>query len=182
MTATVEHQHAPGDGAAPRFFSFPDPVNETAVRVTGGGVAVMGALALGLQSPIVLAILGYGFVARVLAGPRLSPLAQLSVRVVAPRLPARAIPGPPKRFAQGMGAVVTLTALALTLAGFRTAGFTLAGLIVGFAILESVFGICVGCFIYGQLTARGVIKGVECADCADIRPRLARQAAMREQG
>lgn len=181
VTATAEHSHAAPNGAVRSFFSFPDPVNETAVRVTAGGVLVLAALAVGLQSVIVLAILSYGFVARVLAGPRLSPMAQLSVRVIAPRLPTRSVAGPPKRFAQGMGAVVTLTALALTLAGLRTAGFAITGLIVAFAILESVVGFCAGCFIYGQLAARGVIKGVECADCMDIRPRLARQDAIREQ-
>lgn len=159
------------------FFSFPDPVNETAARVTAGGVVVLAALAIGLQSPVVLGILAYGFVARVAAGPRLSPLAQLSVRVISPWLPAKPVAGPPKRFAQGIGATVTVTAFALTLAGLHTAGFAITGMIVAFAILESVFGICVGCLIYARLQSRGIIQGVECVDCADIRPRLARERA-----
>jgi len=46
--------------------------------------------------------LAYGFWARVLTGPTLSPLGQLATRVVAPRLPVepKLVPGPPKRFAQ----------------------------------------------------------------------------------
>lgn len=163
------------------FFSFPDPVNETAVRVTAFGVALLAALAIGLQSWIVSAVLSYGFLARVLAGPRLSPLAQLSVRVIAPRLPARPVPGPPKRFAQGIGAGVTTFALILAVTGLTTAAWALTGLIVAFAILESVLGICVGCLIYAQLQSRGIIHGVECADCADIRPRLLGHAPIRER-
>jgi hypothetical protein len=54
---------------------------------------------------VLLAPLAYGFVARVLTGPTLSPLGQLVTRVVTPRLPVapRPVPGPPKRFAQGIG-------------------------------------------------------------------------------
>ena len=48
--------------------------------------------------------LAYGFIARVLSGPRLSPLARLATAVVAPRLGApKPVPGPPKRFAQAIG-------------------------------------------------------------------------------
>ena len=45
-------------------------------------------------------VLAYGFVARVLTGPTLSPLGQLVTRVVTPALDieARPVPGPPKRF------------------------------------------------------------------------------------
>ena len=61
-------------------------------------------------------VLAYGFVARVLAGPTLSPLAQLVTRVLTPALgrEPRLVPGPPKRFAQGIGAAVTVTAAVLT--------------------------------------------------------------------
>ena len=49
--------------------------------------------------------LTYGFVARVAAGPKISPLGQFAVRVAAPRLTKwqKSVPGPPKRFAQSMG-------------------------------------------------------------------------------
>ncbi|MGH9271283.1 MAG: DUF4395 family protein, partial [Ilumatobacteraceae bacterium] len=57
--------------------------------------------------------LALGFLARVLAGPTLSPLGQLATRVVAPRLGRpRLVPGPPKRFAQSIGLALTTAAVA----------------------------------------------------------------------
>lgn len=87
------------------FFSFPNPVNEVAARTVAAGVVLMGLAVAVLGWGWVLVPLTYGFVARVLAGPRLSPLGQLAVKVVAPRLARheQLVPGPPKRFAQGIG-------------------------------------------------------------------------------
>ena len=49
-------------------------------------------------------MIAYGFVARVLTGPKLSPLGQFATRVAAPRLgEPKYVAGPPKRFAQAMG-------------------------------------------------------------------------------
>ena len=65
-------------------------------------------------------VIAYGFVARVLTGPTLSPLGQFVTRVVTPRLgiAERPVAGPPKRFAQGMGVAFSVTALILTGLGY----------------------------------------------------------------
>src|SRR3954453_13904471 len=122
------------------LFAFPDPVNETAVRVTATGVAIMALLALVLDRPEFLVVIAYGFVARVLTGPRLSPLALLSTRVITPRLrgPHRFVPGPPKRFAQGLGAVASTTAvLAYYVAGWPVVAWALSAAMVVLATLEA---------------------------------------------
>jgi len=155
------------------LFSFPDPVNEKAVRVTAAGVALLSAAAIVTRRPELLAVIAYGFVARVLTGPRLSPLAQLATRVVAPRLgPPRPVAGPPKRFAQALGAVASTAALVAYVLGAHVVAFVLAGVMVVLATLESALGICVGCLLHAQLARRGVIPAAECADCADIRGRI----------
>jgi hypothetical protein len=83
------------------LFSFPNPVNEVAARTVAAGVVALclltlGLLMLDLPAGWALGILAYGFVARVLTGPTLSPLGQLAVRVVASRVAApRPVPGPP---------------------------------------------------------------------------------------
>jgi hypothetical protein len=154
------------------LFTFPDPVNETAVRVTATGVATMALLALTLQRPELLIVIAYGFLARVLTGPRLSPMALLSTRVITPRLPGphRLVAGPPKRFAQGLGAAGSLAAVLLYYAaGWHLAAWILAGMMVVLATLEAGFRICVGCLLYAALVRRGLIAGEECADCADVR-------------
>ncbi|HXW32093.1 MAG TPA: DUF4395 family protein, partial [Acidimicrobiales bacterium] len=69
-------------GRAAAVFSFPDPVNESAARSVAAGVVVMAVLALVLRLPWMLVPLTYGFWARVLTGPTLSPLGQLATRVV----------------------------------------------------------------------------------------------------
>src|SRR5487761_740892 len=96
-------------------FRFPNPVNEVSARLVAGGVAVVAWVTLGTGWPYLLPALAYGFIARVLTGPTLSPWGQVVTRVIVPRLPLRSrlIPGPPKRFAQGIGAVVTSAATLL---------------------------------------------------------------------
>lgn len=154
-----------------RFFSFPDPVNEVAVRVTAAGVAVMALAAVVLRRPEPLILLTYGFVARAAAGPRISPLALLSTRVITPRLglSPRPVPGPPKRFAQALGATVSTLSLVLYYAlGWHVATFALAGVMVVLATLESTLGFCVGCVIHAWLVRRRWINSVECLECADV--------------
>ena len=115
----------------------------------------------------------YGFWARVLTGPKLSPLGWVAMRVVAPRLGERRyVPGPPKRFAQGIGAVISTATLVLGLIlGLHTAADVLLGLLVIAAGLESILGFCIGCQIFGLLMRVGVIPDEVCAQCADIRLR-----------
>ena len=89
-------------------FSFPTTINEKAARVVAGVVALTALIALVTGAYWLLVPLAYGFWARVLTGPTLSPLGRFASRVAAPRLgPPKEVSGPPKRFAQGMGAVIT---------------------------------------------------------------------------
>jgi len=64
----------------------PNPVNEVAARTVAAGVVLMAVVALVFELPWMLIPLTYGFWARVLTGPTLSPLGQLATRVVAPAL------------------------------------------------------------------------------------------------
>ena len=72
---------------ARELFVFPNPVNELSARLVAGGVMIMAASAIVFDQPWLLIPLAYGFVARVLTGPTLSPLGQLVTKVVTPRLP-----------------------------------------------------------------------------------------------
>jgi hypothetical protein len=154
-------------------FSFPNPVDEVSARLVAGGVVVMGLVALLTRNPIVLAALAYGFVARVLTGPTLSPLGRLVTQVVRPHLPVapKLVAGPPKRFAQGVGAVITTAALLLTLTDHPAEAGVLLAVLVVFATLESVFAFCMGCTVFGWLMKAGMIPESVCLDCADISRR-----------
>jgi uncharacterized protein DUF4395 len=152
-------------------FSFPNPVNEVSARLVAAGVVVLSVLAIALDQPWLTAVIAYGFLARVLTGPTLSPLGQLVTRGITPRLPlaARPVPGPPKRFAQGIGATLSVTAAVLALGlGLHTAGYAVLGAIIAAATLESALGLCLGCRLFAFLMRAGVIPAEVCASCNDI--------------
>jgi hypothetical protein len=174
--ATIERTGAPttrtaGTTGLARIVSFPDPVNEVSARLVAGGVVVMALATIVLDLPWLTAVIAYGFVARVLTGPTLSPLGQVVTRLVTPRLPIepKLVPGPPKRFAQGIGAVLSVSAAVLALGfGQRGLAYLLLGALAAAATLESVFGYCLGCRMFALLMRAGVIPDEVCARCADL--------------
>ena len=169
-TATDTHPIPTRQGLIRGLFSFPDPVNEVSARLVAGGVVLMVVLTLALDLHWATAVLTYGFAARVLTGPSLSPLGQFVTRVVTPRLglAERPVSGPPKRFAQGMGLAFSSGALVLTLLGYWTAAEVLLVLLAGAAFLESALGFCLGCKTFGLLMRLGVIPEEVCERCNDI--------------
>lgn len=152
------------------LFRYPDPVNENAARLIAGAVLMLSVAYLATGSGIFLAALAYGFVARVLAGPALSPIAQIVGRVVVPRLsiPMKAVPGPPKRFAQGIGAVLSLGALLAHVSDAGAIAATLVFVVAVAATLESVFAFCVGCRLFAVLMSKGVVPASVCEACSDL--------------
>jgi Domain of unknown function (DUF4395) len=160
-------------GPVRTLFSFPNPVNEVSARLVAAGVVVMCVLTIALDLRWATVIIAYGFVARVLTGPTLSPLGQFVTRVVTPRLGIRERPvaGPPKRFAQGIGATFSLTALVLTGLGLWTAAAVVLGLLAAAALLESAFGLCLGCRAFAVLMRVGVVPEEVCERCNDIWAR-----------
>ena len=153
---------------------FPNPVNEVSARLVAAGVVVMCAVTLAFDQRWILVPLAYGFVARVLTGPTLSPLGQFVTRVLTPALPfaEKPVPGPPKRFAQAIGAFLSVTALLLAF-GFdeTTAAYVCVALILVAATLESVFAYCLGCKIFAVLMRAGIIPESVCDECTDIWSR-----------
>jgi hypothetical protein len=154
------------------MFSFPNPVNEKAARVVAGVVMVVALFTLATSAYWLLIPLAYGFWARVLTGPTLSPLGRLAMKVVAPRLgDPKYVPGPPKRFAQGMGAAMTTTAAILALAGATTAADVLLAMLVVAAGLESIFAFCLGCQVFALLMRAGLVPDSICLECSNLNWR-----------
>ena len=120
-----------------------------------------------------LPVMAVGFWLRVASGPRFSPLGLFATRVAAPRLgDEKLVPGPPKRFAQTIGAVTTTVGAILALPlGIEAAGYAVFAIMAVFATLESVFAFCVGCQIFALLMRVGVIPDEVCEACADISLR-----------
>jgi Domain of unknown function (DUF4395) len=152
------------------LLSFPNPVNEKAARVVAGVVLVTVLVTLATGWYWLLIPLAYGFWARVLTGPTLSPLGWIAQNVIGPRLGAKKpVPGPPKRFAQAIGALISTAALVLALiAGDYAAAAVVLLVLVPAAGLESIFGYCVGCKLFGLAMRIGVVPETVCAECADV--------------
>lgn len=149
-----------------RLVGFPNPVNEKAARVVAGLVVVTALTALLTHSGWLLWLLAAGFLLRVLSGPRFSPFGLLATKVVAPRLGApKLVPGPPKRFAQGLGLAFSLVAATSVALGATTLGWALVVLLIAAALLESVVAFCVGCSIFGLLQRAGMIPESVCEAC-----------------
>jgi len=166
-----------------RVFSFPDQVNDAAARTVAMGVIVMAAVALAFGQLWLTIPLAYGFVARVAAGPTLSPLGTIASKVVAPRLGrgARVLPGPPKRFAQAIGAAFTCAALGCWLSGATLAAQLLLGVLLVPAFLEAALGYCVGCEVFAWLISLGVIPASVCEACGDLSRRSSSDALLSER-
>ncbi len=164
------------------MFSFPNPVNDNAARTVATGVVVMCVAAITFRQHWILFPLAYGFWARVVSGPTLSPLGQFATRVVAPRVPGepRLVAGPPKRFAQAIGVAFSTTALVLWYGlGLGTATWVVTAMLAAAAFLEAAFGLCLGCKAFGVLMKVGVVPDDVCVACADIslrHPQLSRSA------
>ncbi len=159
-----------------KLFEFPNPVNEVSARLVAAGVVLMTLGILVLGQTWLLAPLAYGFVARVLTGPTLSPLGQFVTRVLTPALPfePKLVPGPPKRFAQGIGATLSVSA-AVAHFGFGSTGVAvvLVGMITMAASLEAIVGFCLGCKLFALLMKAGIVPEETCEACNNLALRRA---------
>ena len=159
---------------------FPAVVDDVAVRLVAAVVLVVSVVALASQQWWLYAVLAVDFTLRAAVGPKASPVAQLVQRWIRPavRTPKRPTPGPPKRFAATIGAVLTVAATALCVVSLVTGSTTALAIVVAIAVimvvfpaLESIFGICVGCLLFSGLMRIGVIPDEICLECADITKR-----------
>jgi len=153
------------------LFAFPHPVNEISARIVAGTVAILSLATIVFDLRWMTAVIAYGFVARVLTGPSLSPLGQLVTRVVTPRLHVapKMVAGPPKRFAQGIGAVLSVTAALLAL-GFGQVGaaYVVLAMVVIAAALEATLAFCLGCQMFALLIRAGLIPEQVCERCVAV--------------
>jgi hypothetical protein len=167
------------------LFSFPNPVNETSARLVAGGVVAMAGAAAVLDQPWVMFPLAYGFAARVATGPKLSPLGQVATRVITPRLRVehKFSPGPPKRLAQGMGLVMSTTAVLLHYRARRPgAAKGVLGALMVAAGLEAGLGFCLGCQLFGLAMKAGIVPQSVCEECNEIWDRSAKETVSSPAG
>ena len=151
-----------------KLFSFPNPVNDYAARAVAAIVIILVVLFEITANEFLLLFITYGFLARVLTGPTLSPVGLLATKIIVPTLgsPSKLVPGPPKRFAQFIGLLISLSAtIALFVFDSPTSARYLMAVICFFASLESILGFCAGCFVFGWLMKLNLIPESVCESC-----------------
>lgn len=124
-------------------------VNETQVRTTAFLVLLVTTAWLFTGNIFIIAFLIPDFFLRAFNYGKYSPLNIASKFLVTQlRLPAKPIDQAPKRFAAKIGLAFVIVITVLQLFQLTTAAKAFATVLLFFALLESVFGICAGCYAY----------------------------------
>jgi hypothetical protein len=127
-------------------------VNERLTRLNAFFTILIVAAGFVFNSVIFPLVLLADFFIRAFTNAKISPVSFLSTGLAKLlHLSKKPIDKAPKIFAARMGFVMTLVIATLFLMQLYTASMVVAGILVFFATLEFVFGICVGCFIYTYL-------------------------------
>lgn len=167
-----------------RLPAVPALVDEVTVRLVAAVVLVVSLTALLSQQWWLYAVLAADFTLRAVAGPRRSPVARAVLAWLRPRVAVapRSTAFAPKRFAAGIGAVMTSAAVVLSALGVDagsllapTAVTFIAVLMVIFPALEAGLGFCVGCRLFAVLVRAGVVREDVCVDC--VRPLSANEGS-----
>ncbi|KAA1427466.1 DUF4395 domain-containing protein [Nocardioides antri] len=122
-------------------------------RFTASVTAVLLAVTLLLPDPAataLIAVQGVFFAMGVVLGVQNTPTGLVFRSLVRPRLsPPAALEDPaPPRFAQAVGLAFALVALVCYLTGAVLAAQVAVGLALVAALLNAVFGLCLGCELY----------------------------------
>ena len=142
---------------------FPETVNERAARLVALFVAILSLGAIIGGAGWISLVLFVGFGLRAAWGPRWDPVARAALLVAPLFFAEKEVPGPPKRFAQIMGTLLSGVATLLFLLG---GAWDVALLVLClFASAESLAGFCVGCRIFSWMMMRGWIPEDVCRRC-----------------
>lgn len=118
-------------------------------------VATSTGVAFIVDAPWLVAAVAAILIVSRLGGPRLSPLTQLYVRMVRPRLqpngPTEFEAAEPPRFAQLLGGMFLTAATATFILGFDTLGWAITLAVTTLAALAASTRICIGCIVYKKV-------------------------------
>jgi len=130
-------------------------INENKARLTAASVFVLTVIFIFFQFKLIPLFLMLDFFVRAFKLGQYSPLNKLSDTLVATfSIKNKPVDQAPKRFAAKIGLLFSL-AIAITLAiDLKTLSTILAIILAAFALLESAFGFCAGCYVYWFYTKR----------------------------
>jgi len=127
--------------------------DENVVRIIAGLVLIIATLALVLHSQILFLLLSFDFALRAFTyqPAPLAAIAKLIARYL--QLSPYPIFAAPKRFAAGLGFAFSFLIFILFSFNLHLAAYVAGGLLLTCALLEAVFRICVGCYLFSWVVA-----------------------------
>jgi hypothetical protein len=126
-------------------------VNENVVRLVAGLVLVTAIATVATGWAVFALYLSVDFFLRAFTAikPPFALAAQQLAKAL--HLEVKPIYAAPKKFAAAIGFVFSVAISALLLSGFLETARVVTGVLIVFATLESVFGICAGCYVYSWI-------------------------------
>ena len=111
---------------------------------------LVGYLFIG--SPYFIAIIVFDYAVKAFDKGKYSPLNWIAGKIAKIiKLPTKLVDQAPKLFAVRVGLLTASISLIFYLLGMPTTSFIVAGVLLTFTTLDSVFNICVGCLMYHYL-------------------------------
>lgn len=146
---------------------FPEMIKEHFVRGVAVQVFLISLAVIVSGSKLLVYFLVLDFFTRVFFTPKASLMALLSRLIFSPlfRFQKKSIYASPKKFAAGIGLIMTIGAAVFGLFDAALVVGILMGILALFAFLEAFLNFCAGCKIYGILARMNIIKDDSCPDC-----------------
>ncbi|SDE40049.1 DUF4395 domain-containing protein [Pedobacter soli] len=127
-------------------------INENVVRIIAFMVAVIATACLIFGNYWAIVFLIFDFASRAFTSGKFSLLRFIAMKIDQKlALPKQMKDLAPKKFAATLGFVFCLLITAMFLFDFPLAAMVFTAVMVLFALLESLFAICVGCYVYSFL-------------------------------
>jgi hypothetical protein len=134
-------------------------INENKARMVAGIVVILVSVFLVYPSILLMAFLIMDFAIRATIYGKYSVLGFLAERLLPVfKIPNKPTDRAPKRFASGVGLIFSVFILLFYLFQIMILAYGLSIILIAFAILESVFGFCAGCYVYSFLKKWGVLN------------------------
>ncbi len=131
--------------------SLKNYIDETRVRLVAAQVFILTLVTILSGWSLLAAFLTIDFALRAFTG--LPSLLAIIAKGVAAKLPItpKSIFAPPKRFAALLGFMFSCGITLFLALGMSTAAYVTGGILAACALLEAMFNVCLGCYVYNWI-------------------------------
>jgi hypothetical protein len=159
------------------FFSFPSPINSAESRLHNCVTALLLVLGTLLyyffDIPWIFVFMAYGFLARVISGPRLDPQAFFVLFVLRPLVVEKMgilkneyVSSSPKRFSQACGLVFASLLVVFSFLEINLGVWIVSGIFFVASFTAALLDYCIACHLFNLAISLGILPETFCEECA----------------